>query len=86
MTRISPAPGGQGSLVTVENRDPMVMPVTLRITFADGTKRDIALPAETWIRKASNDVYVAGSQRVVRAELDPDHKLPDRDRSNNVAR
>lgn len=84
--RISPATGGQGSLVTVENRDPMVMPTTLRVTFADGSKRDIALPAETWIRKASVDVYVPGAQRIVRAELDPDHRLPDRDRSNNVAR
>lgn len=85
VTRISPARGGAGSLVTVENRDPMVMPATLRVTFADGSKRDIALPAETWIRKASTDVYVPGPQPVVRAEIDPDHKLPDRDRSNNAA-
>lgn len=86
VTRISPARGGEGSLVTVENRDPMVMPATLRVTFADGSKRDLALPVETWIRTASTDVYVPGSQPVVRAEIDPDHKLPDRDRSNNVAR
>lgn len=86
VTRIGPARDGAGSLVTVENRDPMVMPATLRVTFADGSKRDIALPAETWIRTASTDVYVPGPQRVVRAEIDPDHKLPDRDRSNNVAR
>ena len=75
----------KGALVTVENRDPMEMPATLRVTFADGTTRDLRLPAETWIRQARTDVFVPGNQRITRAELDPDHKLPDRDRSNNVA-
>ena len=75
----------KGALVTVENRDLMVMPSTLRVTWADGSTRDLRLPAETWIRQASIDVFVPGTQRITRAELDPDHKLPDRDRSNNVA-
>jgi hypothetical protein len=80
-----PAKAGQaGSLVRVESRDRLVMPVTLRVTFADGTRRDIRLPAETWIRQAVTDVPVPGASPVVRAELDPDHKIPDRDRSNNV--
>lgn len=74
----------KGALITVENRDPMVMPSTLRVTYADSTTRDLRLPAETWIRQASTDVFVPGTQRITRAELDPDHKLPDRDRSNNV--
>jgi len=73
-----------GSFVTVEARDKLVMPVTLRVTFADGSRRDIRLPAETWIRQAATDVPVLGSSPVVRAELDPDHKIPDRDRTNNV--
>jgi hypothetical protein len=72
-----------GSTVTVASLDKMVMPVTLRVTFADGTKRDIRLPAETWIRQASTEVPVVSGSPVVRAELDPDHKLPDKDRSNN---
>ena len=50
------------------------MPVTLRVTFADGTSRAIGLPAETWIRSAATDVPVAGT--VVRAELDPMHADP----------
>ena len=56
------------------------MPATLRVTFADGTSRDIRLPAETWIRQASTDVPVVGGSPVVRAVLDPDHKIPDKDR------
>jgi hypothetical protein len=66
----------------VEARDKLVMPATLRITYADGRTRDVALPAETWIRQGS--VAVAVSPGEVRsAEIDPDHALPDRDRSNN---
>jgi hypothetical protein len=60
------------------------MPATLRVTYADGRRADVALPAETWIRQAATDVAVPRGD-VVRAELDPDHKIPDKDRSNNVA-
>jgi hypothetical protein len=86
VTAIAPFPAGQakGSLVTVEARDKLVMPATLRLRFADGSRRDIRLPAETWIRQASTQVPVAGASPVVAAELDPDHKLPDKDRSNNA--
>ena len=86
MTGITPFPDNaafKGSLVTVESLDKMVLPVTLRVTFADGTKRDMRLPAETWIRQVSTNVPVVSNSPVVRAELDPDHKIPDKDRSNN---
>lgn len=71
-------------LVRVTSRDRLVMPATLRVTYANGTTRDVRLPAETWIRQASTAVSVPAGT-VMKAELDPDHKLPDRDRSNNVA-
>ncbi len=76
--------GKGGAAVRVEARDKLVMPVTLRVTYADGHATDVRLPAETWIRQQSVAVGVPAG-KVVRAELDPDHKLPDRDRSNNVA-
>ena len=76
----------KGALVTVEARDPLIMPVTLRVLYGDGTSRDLRLPAETWIRQKSVEVYVAGSQPVVSATLDPDHCIPDRDRSNDTAK
>jgi len=72
-------------LVTVESRNRLVMPVTLRVTYADGHKTDLRLPAETWIRQSATVIPVPRG-RVTRAELDPDHRLPDRDRTNNVAR
>ena len=86
VTRIKPFPAKNslaGSLVTVEARDKLIMPVMLRVPFADGSSRDIRLPAETWIRTASTDVPIVSSSPVVRAVIDPDHKVPDKDRSNN---
>ena len=89
VTGIAPFPANaayKGSTVTVASLDKLVLPVTLRVTFADGSKRDIRLPAETWIRQASTQVPVVSDSPVVRAELDPDHKIPDKDRSNNLFR
>mgnify|MGYP004510745827 CR=1 FL=1 len=77
---------GEGGepLVRVEARDRLVMPATLRVTYAGGKSVDLKLPAETFIRQSSTLIPVPAGQ-VVRAELDPDHKLPDRDRANNAA-
>ena len=80
---IATTPEGANT-VRVEARDKLVMPVTLRIAYADHRTVDIRLPAETWIRQPSVAIGVQAG-RIVRAELDPDHKLPDRDRANNVA-
>ena len=87
VTGIKPFPASdpvKGSLVTVEARDKLVMPATLRVTFADGASRDVKLPAETWIRQAATDVPVVSGSPVVRAVLDPDHRIPDKDRSNDA--
>jgi hypothetical protein len=87
VTGIKPFPADapfKGALVTVESLNKMVLPVTLRVTFADGTSRDVRLPAETWIRQQSTNVPVVSNSPVVRAELDPDHRIPDKDRGNNV--
>jgi hypothetical protein len=72
-----------GAVVTIENRDQLVMPATLRVTFDDKTTRDIRIPVETWQQHTSFDVTVPGNRKIVGAVIDPDHKVPDRDRSNN---
>lgn len=69
-------------LIRVAAHDKLVMPATLRLTYADGHSVDLRLPAETWIRQAATDVAAPRGQ-IIKAELDPDHKLPDRDRANN---
>src|SRR3546814_13675366 len=67
-----------GALVTVEARDKLVMPVTLRVVFADGSKKDMRLPAETWIRQAATAVPVGGISKIVSATLDPTTSCPTR--------
>ena len=70
--------------ISVSNLGQLVLPATLRLTFKDGTTRDIAMPAETWIQSGHHVFAVEVDQPVASAVIDPDHRLPDRDRSNNV--
>ncbi|MBT0669827.1 M1 family metallopeptidase [Novosphingobium profundi] len=74
----------KGTAITVGVHDKLVMPATLRVTYAGGTHEDIRLPAESWIRNAATVVTVPAGKRVVSAEVDPDHALPDKDRANNL--
>lgn len=76
--------GVDGNTVTVENRDRLVMPATLRVTFDDKSTRDIHIPVETWQQHTSFGVVVPGKGRIVTATIDPDHRIPDRDRSNDT--
>jgi hypothetical protein len=72
--------------VTVANLGQMVLPGTLRVTFANGQKRDVRVPAETWIQNTTHVFTLEGGGAVTDAVLDPDKRLPDRDRSNNSAK
>ncbi|MDF3981732.1 M1 family metallopeptidase [Luteibacter sp. PPL201] len=76
--------GIDGATVTVANLDRLPMPATLRVTFDDKTTRDIRIPVETWQQHTRFDVYVPGGKRVVAATIDPDHRVPDHDRTNNT--
>jgi hypothetical protein len=74
----------KGALIDIVNRDPMVMPVDIDVAFADGSTRRIPLPVETWIKSAKASVKIDSQSPVTVVTVDPDHRLPDRDRSNNV--
>ena len=82
VTGVSTAKDGT-PLVRVQSCDRLVMPATLRVTYADGHVVDIRLAAETWIRQTATDVPVPAGD-IVRAQLDPDHRLPDRNRANDI--
>jgi hypothetical protein len=64
-----------------------VLPIRVRFTFADGTSEDLTYPAEVW---STNSARYERTYRFVkmltRVEVDPDHRLIDIDRSNNVWR
>jgi len=73
----------EGTTITVGSHDRLVMPATLRVEYADGSHEDIRLPAESWIRNPSTSVTIPAGKTVVRATVDPDHKLPDKNRFND---
>jgi hypothetical protein len=74
----------KGALVTVANLDKLVMPATLEVVYADGSKQAIRVPVETWMEHRSYDIRVDGDKAVKSATIDPNHVIPDVDRSNNT--
>jgi hypothetical protein len=73
----------KGANVTVESRDKLVMPSVLEVRYQDGRKLRLNLPVESFILHASTTVAVPGG-KIAEVVLDPDHVLPDEDRSNNT--
>ncbi|MBN6101776.1 M1 family metallopeptidase [Xanthomonas sp. CFBP 8703] len=74
----------KGLLVTLQSRQKLVMPATLRIDFADGSHLDQRVPVETWIQQTQPQIRVPSTQKVLHVTLDPDHRLPDADRGDNA--
>jgi hypothetical protein len=73
-------------LVAYGNRARGVLPIRARFTFSDGSREDFNYPAEVWSTNTLRYIrrYEFKGKRVVKIELDPDHRLVDIDRSNNV--
>ena len=72
--------------VVYANRARGVLPIRARFTMSDGTTQDFNYPAEVW---STNNIqyrrqYKFAGKKPVKIELDPDHRLVDIDRSNNV--
>ncbi|MGH3631035.1 MAG: M1 family aminopeptidase, partial [Sciscionella sp.] len=76
----------KGATVTIANLDRLVMPATVEIDYTDGTKKRLRLPAETWIQQRSVALSLDGGGPIATVTVDPDHVIPDEDRSNNVLR
>lgn len=73
-----------GASIGVDNLDPMVMPAVVEVTFEDGSRQRLTLPADSWIKKRHLDIQLDSTQPVTGVVIDPDHVLPDKTRSNNV--
>ena len=74
----------QGLTVTISNRRPLVLPAFLEVTYADGSKERIRVPAEAWLSKTTASYIFRANKPAASVAVDPDHVLPDDDRSNNV--
>ena len=72
----------KGASIAVSNRGQLVLPATMRITFKDGTTSNVIIPAETWIQSGSHTFAVNGHQPIASVIIDPDRRLPERDRAH----
>ena len=71
----------EGSQVTFVNKGQLVLPAIVEVAYADGTHTRFTLPVETW--EAKGLVIWTGDGPVASVRIDPDHVLPDDDRSDN---
>jgi hypothetical protein len=79
--------GGIDSVaVRFANRARGVLPIHARFTFDDGSKQDVDYPAEVWSTNTSFYLrrYGFTGKKITKIELDPDHRLLDINRANNV--
>lgn len=73
-------------VVQYGNRERGVLPIRARFTFTDGTTENFIYPAEVW---STNSVayqrqYAFPGKKLAKIELDPDSRIVDINRSNNI--
>ncbi len=73
-----------GAEITLENKEKMVMPVTVLIKEANGKEHRVNLPVEVWQRGAEWTFGVATTSEIKEVILDPDKHLPEWNRDNNT--
>lgn len=70
--------------ITFENEGGLIMPVILKVTFADGTNDIVRVPAEVWLKNEDEFTKVFPFEKeVVAIELDPFLETADTDRNDN---
>ena len=74
----------KGAIITLVNKDKLVMPVTLKIVMKNGQVGTLNLPFEIWERGGTFEVPYHSVSAIASVIVDPDHILPDIDRSNNT--
>jgi hypothetical protein len=74
----------KGALITIENLKGMALPVIIKVEEDNGKSGVIKLPVEIWQHSAKWTFPYRSSSKITRVTIDPDHQLPDVDRSNNT--
>lgn len=72
-----------GAKITVENKDQMIMPILVKVEEENGETHDLKIPADVWKYNTKAEFKVNSTSKIKKVELDPDHKMPDKDRANN---
>ncbi len=73
-----------GASITIVNNEKMVMPVSVLIKEENGIEHLINLPVEVWQRGSEWKFNAPTNSIIKEVILDPENKLPDVDRKNNV--
>ena len=73
----------EGALITIENKDKMIMPVIVKIIQSNGNEQTIKLPVEIWQRGGTWTFKYPSKTKINKVILDPENVLPDVDRKNN---
>ncbi|MEP6684374.1 MAG: M1 family peptidase, partial [Parafilimonas sp.] len=73
-----------GADITIENLQKMALPITLEIVLNDGSKMNLKLPVETWMQSNEHTIHLQTTQTIKSVIIDPENKLPDSNRNNNV--
>ncbi len=72
-----------GTQIVLTNNSDMVMPAELKISYANDGSELVQLPVEMWNQGPRFTYRLTRSNEITAVEIDPDHALPDIDRSNN---
>jgi len=72
------------ALITLENKNQMVMPVLVEITEQNGKKDRVKLPVEIWQRGGTYTLKYTTDSPIVSVVVDPDKQLPDTNPTNNI--
>ncbi len=76
---------GNRTVVTVHDRGEIPAPSPLVGTTASGRRVETVIPIDTWLRGVRTATAVLeAAEPIVRIEIDPEHRFPDVDPSNNV--
>ena len=78
------AVSGDTVRIQLANRAGLVMPTLVEVELEDGTVIRRSLPVEIWTSGDEFTLQLEFDHAPVRVTLDPDHMLPDVDRSNEV--
>lgn len=71
-----------GDRLTLLNKGQLVLPATVEVKFSDGTSTRFRVPVEAWESKSA--LVWSDDKPIASATVDPDHVLPDDNRSDNT--
>jgi hypothetical protein len=73
----------KGVRIEVSTNDRLVMPAVVEARFADGGSARVTLPVEAFFKGDDASFTLDTAKPILDVTIDPDHKLPDADRTNN---